>query len=249
MEIEQKIDSTDYKYSPIDIDYYRDQFKDISVNVYEVDIVRSNSENERDYNITFQDFGDFFSYVENENIKSIFFNELFIDLNIFFIGDNLLQDVPEKIKEYLKNDISKINENSAELVDKINNTHILEMRCVNQGQVLYYRVVDDNIALSATGEELLGHLIDSIPSEIKNNLIRETEEDNKRELKALEDFILNDSEFHASTNLNLRREYLTSLKEKYPTYQGILNANGIKPIASMTFIDKLWKAHIYSSNK
>lgn len=242
---ELEVKFIDFVYSPIDIDFYRGKFKSISVNVYDVEIVRPqklNSQNE-DYLIVFQDFNDFFSYVKQESIKSVFFNELFIDLDIFFITEELLKDIPIKIKELLKEDISKINEKSLKLIEELTGTHFLEMRCINQGQVLYYKVIDEKIALSATGEELLNYLIDKIPSEKKNKLLQEIGEEKKLELKKLEDFILNDSDFHTSTNLNLRRDYLKLLKEKYPTYQDVLNSNGINPFNSMTFIDRLWKIH------
>jgi hypothetical protein len=241
---ELEVEFVDYVYATIDIEFYREEFKSISVNAYDVDIVRPqlNSRNE-DYNFIFRDFEDFFSYVKQENIKSVFFNELFIDIDTFFITEELLKNIPVKISEYLKEDITRINEKSSMLIEELPDTHFLEMRCINQGQVLYYKVVDEKIALSATGEELLNYLINNIPSEKKTKLIRETEEDKKLELKKLEDFIINDSDFHNSTNLNLRRDYLKLLKEKYPTYQDVLNVNGINPFNSMTFIDRLWKIH------
>lgn len=243
---ELEVEFIEYVCKPIDIEFYNEKFEGISVNVYDVDIVRPqklNNHNEEDYLIVFQNFNDFFSYVKQEKIKSVFFNELFIDLDIFFITEELLKDIPIKIKEDLKEDISKINEKSSIWIEELTGTHFLEMRCINQGQVLYYKVVDENIASSPTGEELLKYLIDEIPSEKMNKLLQEQEEEKKLELKKLEDFILNDSDFHFSTNLDLRRDYLKSLKEKYPTYQDVLNANGINPFISMSFIDKLWKIY------
>lgn len=244
---ELEVEFIDYVYSSIDIEFYKESFNSISVDVYDVEIATHkniNSQN-KDYNIIFRDYDDFFSFVKREQVKSVFFNELFIDLDIFLITEELLKNIPIKIKDYLKKDITKINEKSSMLIEGITGTHFLEMRCIHQGQTLYCRVIDENIALSPTGEELLSYLIKNIPFEQKNKLIQETEEVRKLELKNLEDFILNDPDFHISTNHNLRRDYIKLLKDKYPTYQDVLNTNGINPINSMTFIDRLWKIYKY----
>lgn len=225
----------------VDIEYYKQKFNEISVDVYYVEF----ESDENSKNFCFRDFNNFFSFVKREKIKSVFFNELFINLDIFFINEELLKDIPFNIKEYLKEDIAKINEKSLELTEEIVGSHCLEMRCIYQGQILFFRIIDRNIETTSTGEELLSYLIENIPLGKKNELLQEAEDNKKFELKKLEDFILNDTDFHNSTNLNLRRDYLKSLKEKYPKYQNVLNANDINPYNSMTFIERLWKAYKY----
>lgn len=231
---------------PIDISYFENCFKNISVESYMIEINSTKTEKREEKEIMFKDFEDFFSYVKNESIKSVLFNELFIDLDIFLIDDNLLKDIPIKIKDYLEEEISKVNEINEEMINEITGTHILKMRCIHQGKTLYYEAIDGNIMTMATGEELLTKLIDDIPTDKINELERETQNIRKTELEQLERYILNDPDFHLSTNANLRRDYLKFLKQKYPKYPEILNANGINPRVSMTFIEKMWKQYKYN---
>ena len=158
----------------------------------------------------------FLEFVRLQKIDVVFGCELFDDATDYLITENVLEEelgryVAEEIKDIIKNDIEKYNENIYKIDFTIPFSYIIA--CLYEGKYCFTNIrIDRNVDESflVTPEEKIQEIVANNENNICKKRVERKSivEELKRELKEI---IVNDEKFLLCTNKQLRFRYIREL--------------------------------------
>lgn len=179
--------------------------------------------------------------------KLLFTKSLLVDSETYMVDLVDSQSMIEEIKDEINKRICFYNESLQEI--DYTNPYVLHVYFMYEGIAISYAAFnEDYVDMNSSEEtyekiksEVLEIYDEEMLKEIRLKLVEEAEE----ALKEITDFILQDKEFHSSTNGALRMKYMSKLFVSHPEYRDKISAAGY--LKSSTYSDYVWK--LYKESK
>lgn len=154
------------------------------------------------------DIDEFIKFVKLNNIKSIFYKYYTFNSDLFYITEELAEDIDDDVIKLIKNDIEEWNRK----IDEVDFDIPVEVFifCMYESHYITINYQNEFWDNQMSAKEKLLELLESNANKV-NDIIEERENEKENLKEKLKEYILNDDEFKICTNKSLRKNYMYEL--------------------------------------
>lgn len=185
-------------------------------------------------------------FAKTNNIKSVFYNYVYYNRDIFLISEEQMKKVPKEVRSLIASQIEDYNRG----IESLDFSRVLGLNifCIYEGQAICVRSFDTwhQEHGMVTSEQKLKQLVEDNKTVIEQ-IQNKKRKDDEMLLKELRKYILDDPQFKKSSFPGARRDYIRAIfvqRKDTQKYRHLLFDEEDKSYVSMQkavdFIETLW---------
>jgi hypothetical protein len=220
----------------------KELFSKEGINIYEV-IATDNIYSSNALKLTDNSIDGLIDFININKITTVFYEYYYYNQEVYSMDFEEFEDISDEVMDVISDDVNEYNKN-ADAID-FSKPYILRIFC-NYGSInVFVSIVDDwlaNQGFLSAGEKL-EELLDTYESRL-DDIFSVRKERRDALFKELVEFIMNDPEFHISTNAKFRRSYLYKLEEREETQkfiEVIKDDDGYLNSKLYNLIEEIWR--------